>query len=483
MFLKKLSAESLAYYGVAEVTIWPFERVAQARWIDDRDKRDPPTPEALKGAISEIQGKRRRSVSGVDLVLQAPKAVSVAFALSDDAARETIVVSHAEAVARALRYLEVTDFPSGGMSPHRGFTGASFTHLLSRNHDPHIHDHLVIVNGFASTDGTKRALDLEHLRRSAPVAVAIYRREFARALSCELGLELVGPLDGVQWIKGQPFGLNDIFSTRSAEVRTHSARFGDSARARAIGALANRPDKVVVDLKELSVRWHRDAHDALDKAMVRSRGTFGEPIAPLFVSPVPNAFHSEVLFHLARSPEIEVSEAVRRARDAIQMHGGKASPEVDISALEPRLGPPTPSTMAQELHRTALDALLRLSVRDDGGGLVDGPCDVRTVVPRTRRESRYFEAIGLRSSSNEPLLRRRGSVAVGGLSRLSLSEVATMKGRGRLSEISLDVSAPTTMSRSGVERERTRLLALEEGQDRSRQGHEYSGRGSSRERE
>lgn len=103
------------------------------------------------GATLSPHPLRRRV--GYDLTFAAPKPISVLFAFESDAAARRIVTAHEHGIDVALSYLEERGAVVGrsfgaervGLKAE-GLTCATFTHGVSRSHDPHLHSHVVIAN-------------------------------------------------------------------------------------------------------------------------------------------------------------------------------------------------------------------------------------------------------------------------------------------------------------------------------------------------
>ena len=169
---------------------------------------------------------------------------------------------------------------------------------------------------------------------------------------------------------------------------------------------------------------------------MRMRGTFEAPMGPLFISPVPNMFHSEVLYHLARTPGLGTLEAVANAVAAIDRLSGGLPPGTSTPTLQPRAGRAVPSTAARALHEVAILKLTGLSQGGCGSALESDLAERTVPVARTRKEGRLLDGMGV-GWDGEPGLARRRSISIGGLARLSISEVAGLLERGRLGAFQL----------------------------------------------
>ncbi len=153
-----------------------------------QDCADPLTGEALGRAPTA------KGVGGFDLTFSPSKSVSVAWALADAKTREVIARCHREAIAIVLSYAEREVFKtrSGqcGCAEEDvlGVVAASFTHFDSRDGDPQLHDHVVVLNRVqAASDGLWRTLDSRGLFASAVMLSELHQGVLADLLTRELG--------------------------------------------------------------------------------------------------------------------------------------------------------------------------------------------------------------------------------------------------------------------------------------------------------
>jgi conjugative relaxase-like TrwC/TraI family protein len=218
--------------------------------VDDRNLRavlagtDPRTGEQLTG-----HGRgRKRTVPGYDATFNAPKSVSLLWALGDADTSRHVRRAHDRAVAEALGYLERNAAyvrRRGQKVRADGVVAAAFRQRTSRAGDPHLHTHVLIANhGRTSDDGQWRALDgallLSHTRTAGFVYQAILRHELTRLL----GIAWNPVTNGYADVAGMPRWLLDAFSTRRAEIIKLLDALGlSSARAAQKAAYATRRAK------------------------------------------------------------------------------------------------------------------------------------------------------------------------------------------------------------------------------------------------
>ena len=216
---------------------------------------------------------------GWDLTLSAPKSVSVMALVSGD---ERLVEAHAEAVEVTMAFIE--EFAAetrvrGEDGVEHVQTGnlviASFLHQTSREEDPQLHTHNVILNMTQDEDGTWRSLESRPLYQIQKAAGEIYRQELAHRV-VQLGYEIEVGKDSNFEIKGLSRDLLLAFSERSSQIEKHlEARGKDRASASAeekqIAALDTREAKGEIDRAGLVQGW-RDKADELGFDQAKRQG-------------------------------------------------------------------------------------------------------------------------------------------------------------------------------------------------------------------
>lgn len=209
---------------------------------------------------------------GWDCTFSSPKTVSAVWAVADDQMKEKIEDSHRKAIAFSISYLEreaaATRHGEDGVvripaCENGGLVVAVFQHSTSRNQDPQLHSHALILN--LNKDG--RGIDLDTSHKMA--AGALYRCELAHQLK-EVGFEIQRD-DKSFKVSGVPEKLADQWSSRRAEIvdkLAESGRHGSAAAQAA--AIETRTKKSSVDKETLTDRWALQAkeHD-FDAGKVR----------------------------------------------------------------------------------------------------------------------------------------------------------------------------------------------------------------------
>ena len=189
-----------------------------------------------------------------------------------------------EGNAAALEYLQreagqtrAGYHPGGRWEDAREWVIASFRQHTSRDGDPQLHVHNLILHKVRrETDGQWRALDSMSLYRHRPAASAIAALAAENALTRRYGVAWVPRRDGHgREIAGAGQALMDMFSSRRRSIgpvtarlaREYEAQFGRAPDARALASLrqwANHAtrrgkDAEVLDLAALVRRWSAQA--------------------------------------------------------------------------------------------------------------------------------------------------------------------------------------------------------------------------------
>jgi conjugative relaxase-like TrwC/TraI family protein len=133
--------------------------------------------------------------TGWDLCFSAPKSVSVLWSQADGKIRNLIEEAHLEAVKKGLDYIE-----EKGCWTRRGHQGteaekakfviAIYEHGTSREQDPELHSHSVVLNLAVREDGTTGTIESQKLYSLQMSGGAIYRAELAEQLQEKLGVEI-----------------------------------------------------------------------------------------------------------------------------------------------------------------------------------------------------------------------------------------------------------------------------------------------------
>jgi conjugative relaxase-like TrwC/TraI family protein len=201
-----------------------------------------------------------------DYSFSTPKAVSALWAVSDEEGRAKIEALVEDTVRSTLEGIH----ERGLIEARRGKGGkqreavaapvaAIFMHRTTREGDPQLHAHVVMMNVAMRADGTVGAVNNEKLLDVRKALDAVYTNGLARRLE-GLGVKVEpSPEHGFK-IVGQPDDLIDLWSKRRQQIVAAAAERGietkDDARQAQTIALQTRQKKAdVMSLDQLEERW------------------------------------------------------------------------------------------------------------------------------------------------------------------------------------------------------------------------------------
>jgi len=183
----------------------------------------------------------RASVVGYDIVIAAPRPLSILLAIGSLDEQRRLVADHRQSVASAMAYLEtrgivVRTALEGETLDQRGRWGSviGFTHGVNRQGEPHLHDHVLVP---ALTEHRRAVLDSRSLEAHAEAADALYRAEMRSRLAEGGVREAWRNFRGIEVVEGVDEGARAVWPgerTRGAEKRYWSRQ-------------------------EILEKWHRDA--------------------------------------------------------------------------------------------------------------------------------------------------------------------------------------------------------------------------------
>lgn len=245
---------------------------------------DPHTfQELLAGRVAGQQLGRHRANGeiehhpGWDFAVNTPKSVSIMALVAGD---DRIIEAHERAVTTALSYLEehaALRRREDGEIVHET-TGrllfARFTEHASRELDPHLHTHVVVLNMTNhEADAPMASLESRAMYAEQMVAGQVYRNDLAHGLR-EQGFEIeFDPRKGLFEITGVPKDFIRETSQRAEQINTHAKEHGLSGQAaRRASFYQTRGAKLKVGLEDLRGQWTERARPyAKELAQVRAR--------------------------------------------------------------------------------------------------------------------------------------------------------------------------------------------------------------------
>lgn len=283
-----------------------------------QDCADPITGEVL-GRVPSA-----KAVGGFDLTFSPSKSVSVAWALANLETREVIYRCHQTAIEEVLAYAEREVFHTrtgqqGCVEEDIvGVVAASFTHFDSRDGDPQLHDHVVVLNrAQAQSDGVWRTLDSRQLFASTVMLSEMHQGVLSDLLTAELGWDWEAHTrrssTASKWeVAGVSKRLMDEFSQRTTaivgakdrliaqfEVDHHRAPTDvEVLKLRQTATLSTRRAKKGVGLGDLTEEWTTRATPYLDDEPTAWVHELGGKDVPAFTSA---EFEDEILLDIANS--------------------------------------------------------------------------------------------------------------------------------------------------------------------------------------
>ncbi|NMF84110.1 MobF family relaxase [Nodosilinea sp. P-1105] len=166
-----------------------------------------------------IDPEKRRAAT--DFTFSAPKSVSIAALVQQD---ERVLAAHHQAVAKALAVLEER-YAQTRISTEAGRTkvttgniaAAVFTHATSREAEPQLHSHCVVMNATQLADGRWFSLSNEAAIANQKLLGQIYQNELAVALK-QQGYKIEPKAHGQFELTGYSPELLKAFSTRRQQI-------------------------------------------------------------------------------------------------------------------------------------------------------------------------------------------------------------------------------------------------------------------------
>lgn len=220
----------------------------------------------------EIQagGKENIHAAGVDLTFSAPKSVSIAGLVLDD---NRILEAHNEAVNKTLAYIEqnytnvrIHDGDKVYTEETGNMLTAKFQHVSSRELDPQLHTHCLVMNITKKEDGTFKAMDYKDIYDNKMFLGQFYRNELALNLK-NLGYSIEVDKNGLFEIGGISKELMKEFSTRSEQIKErleelrHEYPTLPESKLKELATLDSRQNKKEADIADLKLDWDKRVNE------------------------------------------------------------------------------------------------------------------------------------------------------------------------------------------------------------------------------
>jgi len=211
---------------------------------------------------------------GYDLTFTAPKSMSYLALVGGE---KELIELHKRAVAKALSVAESMAaaarlVKSGNMQYEKtdNLTFATIMHDTSRELDPNLHTHALLMNATECSDGKWRALASDMTRKHGTMEWImnnkiflglVYRSEIAVGIkSMGLGIEKTGGPHGLFEIEGFDQALLTGISKRRTQIKKEVATMkSDTVKAFDRATQNTRKTKVVRDGEELREQWTKES--------------------------------------------------------------------------------------------------------------------------------------------------------------------------------------------------------------------------------
>ncbi len=211
----------------------PSERLAEALAAEPGA-----SPERVAELTWQVHGSQQNAVGYYDLTFSPPKSVSVYYAGLLEAGRyedaEKVWQAHREGVTAAFEHLQreagytragyhgrTKDGRSvGDYVEARRWVAARFDHTTNREHEPHLHSHVALLNrALTERDGKWRAVDGKALYAEKRGADAVYELAMEQAAVRDLPIRFLPREDGkAREIVGITVEQRDQVSTRRGQI-------------------------------------------------------------------------------------------------------------------------------------------------------------------------------------------------------------------------------------------------------------------------
>lgn len=199
---------------------------------------------------------------GIDLTFSAPKSVSIQALVGGDG---TLLRAHEAAVERTLalaeEYAQARAKKQGKsrVESTGNLVVAQFRHETSRDRDPQLHTHAVVLNLTRRQDGEWRALRNDQIVKATKYLGAVYRAELAADLQ-KLGYSLRHEPNGTFELAQVSRAQLEQFSGRAAQIEEQLAKQGLTRQTattaqKQLATLQTRERKGSIDRAALHAEW------------------------------------------------------------------------------------------------------------------------------------------------------------------------------------------------------------------------------------
>lgn len=257
------------YYSAEKAGVWKGEmarelgiegkQIEKGELLASMQGYNPETGEALAKNAGEAHK------AGWDCTFSAPKSVSLAWAFGDEKTRQSLEAAHSKAVERALDYTQhdTSAFTNKDRAGENAGAAAdkllvaTYQHGASREGDPQLHSHCIVMNMATREDGTTAALDMD-MRWKMAIGAA-YRAELSAELQRQ-GYNIERDKDSFR-IADVSKDHEQEFSKRREQIEKAMKEGGHhGAAAASVAALSTRKAKELTP-EQLEASWKQAAKE------------------------------------------------------------------------------------------------------------------------------------------------------------------------------------------------------------------------------
>ena len=206
---------------------------AETNLIVKSMQENPKDKKYIRSLLDSFAKKYSKSNAraGIDATFSAPKSVSIiALTHSNQNIKNEMIEAHKDSVSYALHYVEKLArtrkrLQSGERIVEKiaNISAAKFLHGTSREGDPQLHTHCVIMNQTKRSDGRICSLSNEEIYKQSKLLGVIYQNKLAEKVQ-KLGYEITPDRRGTFEIKGFKGQQLEAFSKRRKQVQENSAK-------------------------------------------------------------------------------------------------------------------------------------------------------------------------------------------------------------------------------------------------------------------
>ena len=184
----------------------------------------------VQNALGKSTKSKRERQAAWDCTFSAPKSLSLLWAVADPSVRQRIQAIQQQAVERVFKFMEDelawTRRGKGGSRREQvSLLGATFEHGTSRELDPQLHTHLLVLNIGVREDRSTGSIMSQPFYTWRDTLGALYRTELSALLEDQLGVLSVRDRDffSIQGIRGEVSGE---FSKRRKQILASMDKLG-----------------------------------------------------------------------------------------------------------------------------------------------------------------------------------------------------------------------------------------------------------------